>query len=120
MSENLQPTKGTMLPGVAAIAIWMLVVALMGVFAVLNGHVPRQMGLLLVLPICTLIVVGVFGLLRMKRWGWALVMAGAVTVALWCFFMFRLSHFPQTLIMGLLHMLFFLYLVRTEVRERML
>ncbi len=72
-----------MLPGVAAIAVWMLIVALMGVFAVLNGHVPRQMGLLLVLPVCTLIVVGVFGLLRMRRWGWALVMAGAIISALW-------------------------------------
>jgi len=109
----------SILPGVAAIALWMLVVALMGAFAVLNGRVPRQMGLVLVLPVCTLIVLGVFGLLRSRRWGWALTLAGALSVSLWCFYMYRLSHVAQTLVMGGLHMVFFLYLVRTEVRERM-
>jgi len=125
MSENssIPPveakTKGMLLPGVAAISLWMLVVALMGAFAVLNHRVPRHMGLFLVLPVCTLIVAGVFGLLRMRRWGWALTLGGVLAVSLWCFLMFRLSHFPQSLIMGLLHMLFFLYLVRGEVRERL-
>jgi len=114
-----QSAKGQLLPGVAAIALWMLVVSLFGVFAVIHHHVPRSTGLFLVLPVSTLIVIGVFGLLRMRRWGWSLVLAGALMVSVWCLFMFRLSHVPQSLVMSLFHLIFFLYLTRTEVRERL-
>jgi hypothetical protein len=121
MSEtpNNPQAKSTLLPGVAAIALWMLVIAAMGAFAVLNHHVPRQMGLYLVLPVCTLIIVGVFGMLRMRRWGWALVLGGTLSVGLWCFYIYGLFHIAQTLVMGMLHIVFFFYLVRAQVRERM-
>jgi len=130
MSDDLSPNetprtgprpedKGVLLPGIAAISLWMLVIALMGAFAVVNHHVPRQMGLFLVLPVCTLILIGVFGTLRMRRWGWALLLGGTLSVALWCFYTFHIFRIPPTLIMGLLHLVFFLYLVRPEVRDRM-
>lgn len=121
MSEppNNTQQKSQLLPGVAAIAFWMLVIAMMGAFAVINHHVPRQMGLYLVLPVCTLIIIGVFGMLRMRRWGWALVLGGTLSVGLWCFYIYGLFHIAQTLVMGMLHIVFFFYLVRAQVRERM-
>jgi hypothetical protein len=112
-------TKGQLLPGVAAIALWMLVIATMGAFAVLKHHVPRQMGLFLVLPFSTLIILGVFGMLSMRRWGWALVLGGTLSVGLWCFYIYGVFHISQTLVMGMLHIVFFFYLVRAQVRERM-
>ena len=48
-----------MLPGVAGIAMWMLVVASVGVFGAINGVYVGH-ARYVVLPVCTMIVIGVF------------------------------------------------------------
>ncbi len=55
----------------------------------------------------------------MKRWGWALVMGGAIFLALGDVFYFRCTHASLLHRPLALEMVFFLYLVRTDVRERM-
>ena len=52
----------------------------------------------------------------MLRWAWALAL-GAVALLLGLFFyQFAVHHAPSALIQGLLNVVFFLYLVRNEVR----
>jgi hypothetical protein len=107
-----------MLPGVAGICMWMLVVATVGVFGALNG-VYAGHARFVVLPVCTMIVIGVFGLLRLKRWGWAMVLAGTLLLSFGYGFMATTMRQPGFWVMSLLNLCFFLYLSRTEVRERM-
>ncbi|WP_158942238.1 hypothetical protein [Granulicella sp. S190] len=124
MSENAEVKKlearaQGMLPGVAGICLFMLVVSLVGVVGVLNGQFPGPGARYGVLPVCTMIVVGVFGLLRLKRWGWALVLGGTLMLSLGYIFMSRVTHNSGLLVMAGLALCFFLYLVRTEVRDRL-
>jgi hypothetical protein len=114
MSEPV-PHKG-ILPGMAMIAIYMLFVAMVGGFGALNGRYPG--GKYVILPICSLIVAGVFGFLRLRRWGWALLMGGCLVMSLWYIYMSRALHNPGLLVMGGLTLVFFLYLARPEVRDR--
>jgi hypothetical protein len=108
-----------MLPGVAAIALYMLFMAGINAFGALRGMFRTPAADYGVLAVCTLLAIGVFGLLKMKRWGWALVLGGALFLALGDGLFFKMTHAPFFIIRALLEMLFFLYLVRTEVRERM-
>ena len=107
-----------MLPGVAGICMWMLVVATVGVFGVVRGAYGVQ-ARYVVLPVCTMIVIGVFGLLRLKRWGWAMVLAGTLLLSFGYGYMATSMKLPGLWVMSLLNLCFFLYLSRTEGRERM-
>jgi len=111
--------KGQMLPGIAGICLFMLMVAIIGTVGVLNGQFQGPGARYAVLPICTMIAVGVFGLLRMRRWGWALVMAGTLLLSLGYTYMSHAAHQGRLLVMAGLALCFFLYLVRPEVRDRL-
>ena len=111
--------KGRLLPGVAGIAIYMLVVAMIGVFGVFQGRFVDRSGRYAVLAVCTLVVIGVFGLLRMRRWGWALVLAGTLLLSAMYAFLSHAVHNPGMLVMAGLDLCLFLYLVRQEVRDRL-
>lgn len=110
-----------MLPGMAMIALFLLVYALMNVFAAWRGMVGlERYG---TLGISTLLAVGVFGLLRLKRWGWALMLGGCLFTSFSYVLRFITMHMPLQEKFGLLvyaafFMVFFLYLVRDEVRSR--
>ncbi len=112
-----QPTRPTLLPGMAGIAIYVLFVAMIAAFGALNGKYPGAN--YVILPVSTAVIVGVFGFLRLKRWGWALVTGGCLSVCLWIIYMSHLQHAPAILIMAGLDFVFFLYLIRTEVRDRL-
>jgi hypothetical protein len=117
--ERVKGIRGQLLPGMAAICMFMLVVAIVGVVGVLNGQFPGVGARYAVLPVCTLIVIGVFGLLRLRRWGWALVTGGTLMLSLGYLYRSHAIHSPGYLVMAGLALCFFLYLVRTEVRERL-
>jgi hypothetical protein len=124
MSENeevkkLEARAHGMLPGVAGISLFMLVLTMVNAFAALNGKFGAGGGKYGVLALCTLLAAGVFGLLRLRRWGWALVLGGCLTLCLGNLFVFEKTHLGPYLVQGLFAMLFFLYLVRTEVRDRL-
>jgi hypothetical protein len=124
MSENSEVTKleeraHGMLPGVAGICLFMLVLTIMNAYAALAGKFGVGNGKYGVLGLCTLLATGVFGLLRMRRWGWALVLGGCLTLCLGNVYVFEKIHAGQFLLQGLFALVFFLYLVRTEVRVRL-
>ena len=111
--------KGVLLPGVAGIGMFLLLLALLNTFAALKGVFGVGAGRYAVLGVSTLLVVGVFGLLRMRRWGWAIVTAGALLLGAGYMYLFSRTHVAPMLVQALFGLVFFLYLVRTEVRERL-
>ena len=109
MSESKPP-----LPGMAAIALWMLALAVLGVVGVLTHRYPTP-----VLALCTVFAAAGLGMIRLRRWGWALTL-GAVfcCVSFGCYNLFRFRQ-AQWGVMIVINLVFFLYLVRPEVRERL-
>jgi hypothetical protein len=118
-ANRTHPERGRMLPGIAGIALFMLVFTLANVFGALSNVFGTGRGKYGALALCTMLAVGIFGLLRMRRWGWAMVMAGAILLFAGDTFYFTQTHAPQFLIRGLFELVFFLYLVRPDVRDRM-
>jgi len=104
-----------MLPGIAGIALYMMVVAIVGAFGALRGVFPPMIAL----PVCTLIVIGVFGLLRLRRWGWALVTAGTLLFSFAYGWTARHMGMDRLWVMAALDLCMFLYLIRGEVRARL-
>jgi hypothetical protein len=101
-------------PGLIAIALYMLMVAGFTVFYV----VKYQVGFLyLLFPV--LFIAGALGLLKMLRWAWALTLAAVALSAGSFFWFYARQHAFQPLMQGLLNLVFFLYLVRTDVRENL-
>ena len=111
--------KGQMLPGIAGICMFMIFMTMLNVYAGLHGAFGEGTAKYGVLALCTLLAVGIFGLLRLKKWGWALVTAGCLLLSLGDFFWFEKTHAGFFMVRGLFALLFFLYLVRPEVRERL-
>jgi hypothetical protein len=106
------------LPGMAAISLWMLGLALMGVSGVLTGHYPggARVGILI---LCSVFAVAGLGLLRLRRWGWALSLGAAfLSMCFGCYSLFRF-HQVQWVVMAVINLVFFLYLVRPEVVGRL-
>ncbi len=117
--NKLQARAKGMLPGVAGICMFMVVITCINAFAALRGVFGTGGGKYGVLAICTLIAAGVYGLLRLLRWGWALILAGCLTLFLGNIYVFRQTHAAPFVVQGLFALVFFLYLVRPEVRERL-
>jgi hypothetical protein len=111
--------RGQMLPGIAAIAMFMIFMTMINVYAALTGVYGRGIAKYGILTLCTLLAIGIFGLLRLYKWGWALVSAGCLLWATGYFFYFSKTHIPFFLVQGMFGLLFFLYLIRQETRERL-
>lgn len=128
MNDNMTPeptptpqpnVRGQMLPGIAGICLYMIFMVMINVYAAVKGAYGTGMPRYGVLALCTLLAVGIFGLLRLYKWGWALVTAGALLEASGDFIYFSRLHIGFFLVRAGLVLVFFLYLVRTEVRERL-
>ena len=111
--------KGRMLPGIAGVAMFLLLLTLLNVFAALNNVFGGSYGKYGVLALCSILVAGLFGLLKMRRWGYAIVLAGCLLLSASYFYVFTKLHIVPSMVQGLFMLLFFLYLVRPEVRDRM-
>ena len=108
-----------MLPGMAFIGMYLLLFAMLNAFAALRGIYGVGLPRYGIFGICTLMVIGVFGFLRLRRWGWSIVAAGFLLLAAGDFYLYSRKHIGFLLIRGLFSIVFFLYLSRTEVRERL-
>jgi hypothetical protein len=108
-----------MLPGIAAISMFMIFMTMVNAFAALRGAYGTGAGKYAVLILCTLLAAGLFGLLRLRKWGWALVTAGCLLFAAGDFYVLSRTHVAFYFVRGLFVLLFFLYLIRTEVRDRL-
>ena len=108
-----------MLPGMAMIAIFMLFIALANAFNVITHRATtRPSAVYAILAVSTCIVIGVFGFLRLRRWGWALLLGGCFFYSLGNVTLFAQTHQVGYLLPAAFAMVFFLYLVRTEIRDR--
>jgi hypothetical protein len=112
--QGVEPAKLTKLPGLIAISLYMMLLAGVVIVRVATG-ISRP--LLLIFPV--LFVAGALGMLLLLRWAWALTLAAVALLAGWFFWAFMTQHVTDLLVQGLLNLVFFLYLVRTEVREKL-
>lgn len=119
-TEPQTAVKGHMLPGIAGICLFMIFMTMINVYAALNGAYSAGIAKYGILSLCTLLAAGIFGLLRLHAWGWALVTAGCLLFAAGDFYYFSRTHIAFFLVRGLFVLLFFLYLARQETRARLL
>lgn len=113
--ENEMPTRRELpLPGVAAIALYLFLIAGVVVLGVAGGHYPK---LYVVFPM--LFLAGGGGLLASFRWAWALALSAVFLIAVYNLWAFTVQHQFPNIAQGLLNLVFFLYLVRPEVRGRL-
>lgn len=107
------------LPGVAAISLWLLLEALIGVAGVFSHHFASTSSRIAVLAFCTLLALASLGLLRMQRWGWALALAAAFLTSCYGLYLIVRFHQPNYWVMTLVNFIFFFYLVRPEILRRL-
>ena len=113
-SRIAQRPRALQFPGLLAIASYMILLAGVICFAVAGG---RQSALYLVFPV--FFIAGALGLVFLLRWGWALTLAAVAMMSgfyLWTSFT---QHAGAPLVQGLLNLVCFLYLVRTDLREKL-
>jgi uncharacterized membrane protein (DUF2068 family) len=114
---NTGPAKSPgalkLLPGMAVICLWMLALCALGLIGVITHNLPPA-----VMVICAIFAVAANGLLKLRRWGWALTL-GAAFLSM-CYGVYVLFHFHQLpiVVMVAVNLVIFLYLVRPEVLER--
>ena len=106
-------------PGVVAIALWMLLEALIGVMGVFTRHFSTEASRLSVLAVATLLAIAGLGLLRMKRWGWALALAAAFLTSSYGVYILLRYHQQNYWVMTIVNFIFFFYLVRPEILRRL-
>jgi hypothetical protein len=119
--ETITPParRQTILPGMAMVCMYLLLIAMLNAFAAMRGSFGLGTARYSIFGVCTLMVLGVFGLIRLKRWGWAITTAGCLLMAGGYFYGFHRVHAAPYVIQGIFNLMFFLYLIRTEVRERL-
>ena len=103
-----------LLPGIAAVCIWNLLLCGIGLIGVITHNMPPAVVLL-----CVFYAAAANGLLKLRRWGWALTLAAAFLSM--CYGVYVLFHFHQLpmLVMVMVNLVIFLYLVRPQILERL-
>ncbi len=102
-------------PGLAAIALYLLVLAAVIILGVASGqHYPP-----IYLVFSALFIAASAGLLLLLRWAWALALAAVFLLTLYYLWISTSRHDAAALVQGLLNLVFFLYMVRTEVRDKL-
>jgi hypothetical protein len=103
------------LPGLAAICLYLLALAGVIILGVVGGrHYPP---LFLVFAACFIACSA--GLLLLLRWAWAMALGAVSLLAAYDLWIFFSQHETPVLVQGLLNLVFFLYLVRAEVRGKL-
>jgi hypothetical protein len=106
------------LPGLAAISLYLLVLAGVIIVGVVGGaRGPYYPPIFLIFA--ALFIAASAGLLLLLRWAWALTLAAVFLLVVYNLWIFATLHQGAALVQGLLNLVFFLYLVRPEVRERL-
>jgi glycerol-3-phosphate acyltransferase PlsY len=102
------------LPGLAAISLYLMVLAGVIILGVAGQHYPP-----LFMAFGAGFMASSAGLLLLMRWAWALALGAVFLLAAYNLWIFASLHQGPALVQGLLNLVFFLYLVRPEVRERL-
>jgi hypothetical protein len=102
------------LPALAAISLYMVILAVVDVVGVVGGQFRP-----IYLVVAALFLAAAGGLLLLFRWAWSLTLAAVILLAGLFFFKFYFDQQLPFVIQGLMNLIFFLYLVRPEVREKL-
>ena len=114
------PRRGTQrpnllhFPGLIAIGFYMILMAGIFVVNVVVHHAP-----MFYLIFAAMFITGALGLTMLLRWAWALTLAGVALLSASFLLTFSAEHSYPPLVQGLLNLVFFLYLVRTDLREKL-
>ena len=84
------------------------------IVGVVGGNYPP---LFLSFPVLLIAASG--GLMLLLRWAWALALAAVFLLAVYNMWIFSSEHLAPALVQGLLNWVFFLYLIRVEVRSKL-
>jgi glycerol-3-phosphate acyltransferase PlsY len=103
------------LPGLAAISLYLLLLSGVIVVGVVSGHYYPPFFLVFAAGFIT----AAAGLLLLLRWAWAMALGAVFLLVVYDFWIFSIQREPPALVQGLLNLVFFLYLVRTEVRAKL-
>jgi hypothetical protein len=101
-------------PAVVAIGLYLIVLGVVNILGVAGGQIRP-----VYLAFSAVFFAVAFGLLLMLRWAWSLALAAVVFLMGLFFWKFYTQHQSPFLFQGLLNMVFFLYLVRPKVREKL-
>jgi hypothetical protein len=103
------------LPGLAAIAFYMFLLAGVIIFGVVSGrHYPPVF-----LIFAALFFTASGGLLMLFRWAWAMTLAAVLLLVGYNMWIAVSFHQAPSVVQSLLNLVFFLYLIRPEVREKL-
>lgn len=102
------------LPGLMAISFYMILLAVVAIVSVVTGHAQP-----VYLVFSIFFLAGALGLLLLLRWAWALTLAAVALLAGWLFWAFVAQHVSDLLVLGLINLVCFLYLVRSDVRKNL-
>ena len=109
--ENRPSPRDSMaLPGMLAISLYLLVLAGVLILGVVGGHYPA-----LFLALAAAFLTASAGLILLLRWAWAAALAAVFLLACYTLWIFGSLHTAPALVQGALTLVFFLYLVRSEV-----
>ena len=114
VKPDAETVKLWKLPGLIAISLYMMLLAGVMIVRVATGIAQP---LLLIFPV--FFIAGALGMLLLLRWAWALTLAAVALSAGSFLWSFTTQHIGAALVQGLLNLVFFLYLVRTDVREKL-
>ncbi len=114
VAPKSQKTKLLHLPGLVATSIYMLLLAFIVILGVARGHFPP---ICLVFPV--LFIAAGLGLLKFFRWAWTLTLAAVAMLAGLFIWNYTTQHQLESLMQGLVNLIIFLYLVRTDIRDRL-
>jgi hypothetical protein len=108
-----------LLPGLAAISLYLLLLSGVIIVGVASGAAGQQLYPPVFLVFAAVFMAASAGLILLFRWAWALALAAVFLLAVYNLWIFASEHQAPGLVQGLLNLVFFLYLVRTEVRVRL-
>lgn len=111
---SLQRSRVLQLPGLLAIALYLMLLAGVLILGVAGQHYPA-----LLLILAAAFMTASAGLIMLLRWAWAGALAAVFLLACYNMWIFSENHSGAAVVQGLLNLVFFLYLVRTEVRSRL-
>lgn len=102
------------LPGLIAISVYMLLLSAVSVVYVVEHRVGP-----VYLVFSALFIAGALGLMLLLRWAWALALSTVAILSAMFLFEYFTQHLFPYLMRGLLNLVLFLYLVRTDVRTKL-
>jgi hypothetical protein len=113
---SAQPRRRELLqlPGLAAIGLYLAALAGVIIVGVVGRHYPP---LFLIFSVLFFAASG--GLLLLFRWAWALALAAVLLLAIYDSWVFSSEHMAPALVQALLNWIFFLYMIRVEVRSKL-